>query len=98
MAVDDETSKIIRVTQRGQATIPKEWRERLGIDAPGEVMMIAVDDSIVVKPLRSLDDLAGRHSTKFEPGEAMATIKKWRENEAKREQTDEELHGLDTNS
>lgn len=98
MAVDDETSKIIRVTQRGQATIPKEWRERLGIDAPGEVVMIAVDDGIVVKPLRSLDDLAGRHSSAFESGEAMAIIKKWREDEAKREQTDEELHGLDTNS
>ena len=98
MAVDDEATKIIRVTQRGQATLPKEWRERLGIDAPGEVVMIAVDDSIVVKPLRSLDDLAGRHGSAFESGEAMTNLEEWREDEAKREQTDEELHGLDTNS
>ena len=98
MAIGDEASKIIRVTQRGQATIPKEWRERLGIAAPGEVVMIAVDDSIMVKPLRSLDNLAGRHSSALEPGEAIATLKEWREDEAKREQTDEELHGLDTDS
>ena len=98
MAVNDDASKIIRVTQRGQATIPKEWREQLGIDAPGEVVMIAVDDSIVVKPLRSLADLAGRHSGSFEDGEVLAKVQQWRDEEAAHERADERLHGLASGS
>ena len=95
MTVHEETSKIVRVTQRGQATISKEWREQLGIDAPGEVVMIAVDDSIVVKLLRAIDDLAGRHGGAFGTGEAMAKVERWREEESNHERADERIHGLD---
>jgi AbrB family looped-hinge helix DNA binding protein len=96
MAVDDETRKLVRVTQRGQATLPKEWRDRLGIDAPDDVVMIAVDDGIVVKPLRSLDELAGRHGGEFEDGGAMARVEQWRAADAEDERADERLHGLET--
>lgn len=98
MAARDETSKIIRVTQHGQATIPKEWREQLGIGAPGEVVMIAVDDSIVVKPLRTIDDLAGRHGDAFETGEVLSEVQRWREDEATLERADERIHGLDADT
>lgn len=96
MAIEGETTKLIRVTQRGQATIPKEWREQVGIDAPGEVVMIAVDDSIVVKPPRSLDELAGRHADALADGEATEKVRRWRADESEREQADERLHELDS--
>ena len=92
MSVDDEARKVITVTQRGQATLPKEWRDRLGIDAPGEVVMIAVDDGIVVKPVRSLEELAGRHGGSFETGDAVAKVREWRDEEADQERADERLH------
>lgn len=94
MAVNDDTRKVINVTQRGQATLPKEWRDQLGIDAPGEVVMIAVDDGIVVKPVRSLNDIAGRHGESLEEGDALRTVQEWREKEMDRERQDEQLHGL----
>ena len=94
MAVNDDTRRFIHVTQRGQATLPKEWRERLGIDAPGEVVMIAVDDGIIVKPVRSLDSLEGRHGDQFETGEALAKVNEWKNDELDRERDDEQLHGL----
>ena len=96
MATDEAATKLIRVTQRGQATIPKEWRDRLGIEAPGEVVMIAVDDSIVVKPPRSLDELAGRHADALADGEATEKLRQWHTEEAERERADERLHGLDS--
>lgn len=95
MAVNDETRKFVRVTQRGQATLPKEWRERLGIEAPDEVVMIAVDDSIIVKPLRSLEELAGRHGDALEEGEALAKFQEWNTEEEEQERADERNHGLD---
>jgi antitoxin PrlF len=98
MAVNDDTRKFVRVTQRGQATLPKEWRERLGIDAPDEVVMIAIDDSIIVKPLRSLEELAGRHGDALEEGEALAKLEKWNKEEKERERADERVHGLDAES
>lgn len=95
MASDTGSKRIIKVTQRGQATLPKEWRDRLGIDAPGEVVMIAVDDSIVVKPVRSIEEVAGRHAGTFEEGEVRSTIRQLRNEETERERDDERLHGLD---
>ena len=94
MAVNDETRKFVRVTQRGQATLPKEWRERLGIDAPDEVVMLAVDDSIIVKPLRSLEDLAGRHGDALDEGEALAKLREWNKAEEEHERADERVHHL----
>ena len=35
--VDTDDGKVIRVSEKGQATIPNELREKFGIDAPGKV-------------------------------------------------------------
>jgi antitoxin PrlF len=98
MAVNDNARRVIQVTQGGQATLPKEWRERLGIDAPGEVVMIAIDDGIIVKPVRSLDSLAGRHGDVFETGEALAKVRDWQDEERNHEREDEHLHGNVSNN
>jgi len=35
-----ESEKVVSVSSRGQATIPKEFREELGIDTPGRVKFV----------------------------------------------------------
>lgn len=55
-----ESEKVVSVSSRGQATIPKEFREELGIDTPGRVKFVRTDEGeIVVRPIRSATDLRG---------------------------------------
>jgi len=55
-----ESEKVVSVSARGQATIPKEFREELGIDTPGRVKFVrTADGEIVVRPIRSVTDLRG---------------------------------------
>ncbi|MFC7157881.1 AbrB/MazE/SpoVT family DNA-binding domain-containing protein [Halomarina halobia] len=55
-----ESEKVVSVSARGQATIPKEFREELGIDTPGRVKFVRTDEGeIVVRPIRSVADLRG---------------------------------------
>jgi len=55
-----ESEKVVSVSSRGQATIPKEFREELGIDTPGRVKFVRTDDGeIVVRPIQSVTDLRG---------------------------------------
>ena len=57
---ETESEKVVSVSPRGQATIPKEFREELGIDAPGRVKFVRTEDGeIVVRPIRSVTDLRG---------------------------------------
>ncbi len=57
---ETESEKVVSVSPRGQATIPKEFREELGIDAPGRVKFVrTADGEIVVRPIRSVTDLRG---------------------------------------
>ena len=43
----DSETEIVAVTKHGQATIPKRFRDRLGIDAPGKVLFREAEDGIV---------------------------------------------------
>ena len=55
-----ESEKVVSVSSRGQATIPKEFREELGIDTPGRVKFIRTEEGeIVVRPIHSVTDLRG---------------------------------------
>lgn len=55
-----ESEKVVPVSSRGQATIPKEFREELGIDTPGRVKFVRTDDGeIMVRPIQSATDLRG---------------------------------------
>lgn len=57
---ETETERVVSVTERGQATIPKEFRDELGIEAPGRVKFVrTADGEIVVRPIRSATDLRG---------------------------------------
>ena len=55
-----ESEKVVSVSSRGQATIPKEFREELGIDTPGRVKFVRTETGdIVVRPIDSVTDLRG---------------------------------------
>lgn len=53
------SSDIIKVTTKGQATIPKELREEYGITTPGRVVMNATEEGILVEPVPAPDEVAG---------------------------------------
>jgi len=55
-----ESEKVVSVSARGQATIPKEFREELGIDTPGRVKFVRTEEGeVVVRPITSATDLRG---------------------------------------
>jgi antitoxin PrlF len=55
-----ESEKVVSVSSRGQATIPKEFREELGIDTPGRVKFVRTGEGeVVVRPITSATDLRG---------------------------------------
>ena len=55
-----KSEKVVSVSSRGQATIPKEFREELGIDTPGRVKFVRTEEGdIVVRPIHSVTDLRG---------------------------------------
>lgn len=55
-----ESEKVVSVSGRGQATIPKEFRKDLGINTPGRVKFVQTESGdVVVRPIRSIKDLRG---------------------------------------
>jgi len=66
---DADGEWVIRVTEKGQATIPNELREKFGIETPGKVYIHEEDGKIVVEPLPSVEDMEGVHADRYDEGE-----------------------------
>ncbi|MBJ7608094.1 MAG: AbrB/MazE/SpoVT family DNA-binding domain-containing protein [Candidatus Dormibacteraeota bacterium] len=70
----------MKVTEKGQVTIPKDLREALGIGAGSEVEFACQDDAIVVRKVtdrptrgsRLADRLRGRGDVRMTTDEIMA--------------------------
>ena len=86
MASSTSEPEIIRVSQKGQATIPQRLREKFGIDTPGEVLVYEDDGRIVVEPLPPAEDLHGIHAGEHEPGEVLAKVREINDEEKQREE------------
>lgn len=57
---NDSEKEIVAVTTHGQATIPKRFREKLGITAPGKVLFRETEDGdVIVEPVRSPSEMRG---------------------------------------
>lgn len=53
-------NKMASVTSKGQVTVPKQVRERLGVETPGMVRFRGTEDGgVVVEGVRDLDDHRG---------------------------------------
>lgn len=90
---DDGTT--VTVTSKGQATIPKEFREKLHIDTPGRVRFVEDENGeIVIRPVKRPSELRGALASEGEEeGEKSATELLREEREQDKKETDEE-HGL----
>jgi antitoxin PrlF len=70
---EDSETEVVAVTKHGQATIPKRFRETLGIDAPGKVLFReTADGEVLVEHVRSPSEMRGfaarSEATTDEPG------------------------------
>lgn len=64
----DDDKRVVKVSRHGQATIPKRFRDELGIDAPGRVTIERRDDEIIVTPVPSPGSMRGFVSGDGETG------------------------------
>lgn len=90
MSSSTREPEIVRVSQKGQATIPKELREKFGIETPGEVFVYEEDGRIVVEPVPSLAALHGIHAGDHEPGDVLERVRETKEQAKRQEKADAE--------
>lgn len=57
---ESSEGEVVAVTKHGQATIPKRFRERLGIESPGKVLFRETEDGrVVVEQVPSPSEMRG---------------------------------------
>jgi antitoxin PrlF len=57
---EESSGRVVSVTSQGQATIPKEFREKLNIDTPGRVKFREDEDgNITLERVRDIRDFEG---------------------------------------
>lgn len=71
--------KIVKVTRKGQTTIPVQIREKLGIKEGDELAVEAIDQQIVFKPIPRIEDCAGIFAGNADVAELKKEIDKLRE-------------------
>lgn len=80
----------VTVTSKGQATIPKEFREKLHIDTPGRVRFIENEDGdVVIRPVRRPSEIRGDLATSAIGDEQSATELLREEREREKKELDE---------
>jgi len=77
--------EVVRVSQKGQATIPKGLREKFGIETPGEVFVYEAEGRIIIEPVPSPDELHGIHAGDHEPGSVLERVREAKAEETRRE-------------
>ena len=50
---------VVKVTRRGQTTIPKELRDKFGIKEGDELMVEATEEGLLFKVVQKLEEMAG---------------------------------------
>ena len=55
----ESESRVVQISERGQATIPKEFREKIGLTAPGRVEFREEDGEITIHPIQSPEEMRG---------------------------------------
>ena len=71
--------KTVKVTRRGQTTIPAELREKLGIKEGDHLMVEACDKTILFTKIPRLEECAGIDAQYGTPEEIKKEIDKIRE-------------------
>ncbi|MFC7209756.1 AbrB/MazE/SpoVT family DNA-binding domain-containing protein [Natronoarchaeum sp. GCM10025321] len=77
--------RIVSVTEKGQATIPKQLREKHGIQAPGRVKFVENEEGeIVVRPVGSMGKFHGLDRDADTDRPATALLREERERDEER--------------
>lgn len=87
---ESENGRTVTVTSKGQATIPKEFREKLHIDTPGRVQFIENESGeVIIQPVKRPSEIRGALATD-DTQEQPATELLREEREKDKEQTDDQ--------
>jgi len=86
MASSTSNPKVVRVSQKGQATIPKGLREKFGIETPGEVFVYEERGRIIIEPVPSPDELHGIHAGEHERGDVLERVRDVKDREKRQEE------------
>lgn len=93
MSSNTDDGRIIRVSKKGQATIPKDLRERFGIETPGKVLIHEEGGKIVVEPLPSVEEMQGVHAGRYEKSEVLEHLRDMNEEDKQLERERDERLG-----
>ncbi len=63
-----------RVTRKGQATIPSEFRKKLGIEEGDRVVFEEAGEGLILKPAADVEDSAGALSRFADAGEVLERL------------------------
>lgn len=69
---------VVKVTRRGQTTIPAEYGEKLRIREGDDVLIEEAPQGLLVRPIPKLIDLAGAYAAYGTPEEAKRVIERMR--------------------
>ena len=70
---------VVKVTRRGQTTIPVELRQKLGIKEGDQLIVEATEKGILFRPIPRLEDMAGADAKYGKVEEIKKHIDKLRE-------------------
>jgi AbrB family looped-hinge helix DNA binding protein len=74
-----EMESKVRITRRGQTTIPIEIRKKCGIKEGDQLLVSLTEDGILFKPIPKLETMAGIDAAFATPEEVNKKISKLRE-------------------
>jgi AbrB family looped-hinge helix DNA binding protein len=95
---ETEDGTTVAVTSKGQATIPKEFRDKLHIDTPGRVRFVENErGEVVIRPVKRPSEIRGALADEANDEERPATELLREERERDRQRTREKFGLADEN-
>lgn len=93
MSETDEEGTTVTVTSKGQATIPKEFRDKLHIDTPGRVRFVENEQGeVVIRPVERPSELRGALAAEGDSDQSATEL--LRDQRERDERTTNDRHGL----
>lgn len=90
---EEQDGTTVAVTSKGQATIPKEFREKLQISTPGRVRFVETEEGeITVRPVKPPSEIRGDLAS--EDDEEQSASEMLREERERDKQHTEDMQGL----
>jgi AbrB family looped-hinge helix DNA binding protein len=92
---DVENGTTVAVTSKGQATIPKKFRDKLHIDTPGRVRFVENEaGEIVIRPVKRPSEIRGALATSETAENEQPATEMLREKRERDKKKLDEKHGL----